>query len=336
MFFFLFDSTDLELLKRVFEKGKLNLPILWDGKDFSKEIREKQLYYLSIIKELVTDDVYKDVQSICSYVLSAVECYLNGSPSLAYNKIDELVKKYLNFFTIGDCINNDLYRVVKVDDNCDYQRKRVFHTPFSLRNSISTNRYSIAGYPCLYLGSNLKLCNNELRYNPYNNFYIASKFRIISDEIKVKFLDLSIKPQDLFSYNSTEDMSVYTYKNYLYVFPVLMTCSYIRNNKNNPFAPEYIVPQLLLECLKNTISINDYNTIIGIKYFSCYSSKMSNKGYNFVFPSYKRQEGRDYCEILNKVFNLTKPVYINEFESVEECQLYIDKLKPYKHAMEVK
>lgn len=48
-----------------------------------------------------------------------------------------------------------------MDDVKPYSRTRVLHTPYNLRSKVSTSRYSIAGYPSLYLGTSLQLCCKE-------------------------------------------------------------------------------------------------------------------------------------------------------------------------------
>lgn len=74
--------------------------------------------------------------------------------------------------------NNDdslkLFHVTSVSNNRPYGRGRVFHTPYNLRSKVSTCRYSIAGYPSLYLGTSLDLCREEIHLNPHQDFALAS------------------------------------------------------------------------------------------------------------------------------------------------------------------
>ena len=336
MFFFFFND-DEKAFHDIFEKLKIDLPIRWDGIDFLQTIKMYMERYIFEVGLLLNDSEIRDVKKIAKLIIKSIEYYLNGSPSLAYSKISRLIDKYLHKFTIINNPSLEYYRIVKVDKNCLYSRERIFHPPYSVRNMISTNRYSIAGYPCLYLSTNLSLCFKEINYNPYDDYYIASKF-ILNNKLdnKTCLLDLSVKPQDIINYSNSKDINLekipYNCKNYLYAFPLIMACSFIRTDKKAPFAPEYIVPQLLLERLKNQFN-NMQKSIIGIKYFSCSSKVNSNMGYNVVFPTYKKKQNNNYCEVLNDVFNLTNPVIVNDYISIDECKHEIDNLNDYGPAM---
>jgi len=327
------------VFQNLFKKLKIDLPIRWDGNDFLKTIKKEMERYIFSVELLLNDGELRDVRNISNLIVDSIEFYLNGSPSLAYTKISALIDDYLEKFTMIDNPDIEYYRIARVNKNCSYGRERIFHPPFSLRNMISTNRYSIAGYPCLYLSSNLNLCFKEIDYNPYEDYYIVSKFKINKNIIdRIEILDLSVKPQDFIDNGSklTNDSEIgkitYNFKNYLYAFPLIMACSFIRTDKNAPFAPEYIVPQLLLERLKNQFK-NKTNSIIGIKYFSCSSVANSKIGYNVVFPTYKKKEYKNYCEVLNNIFDLTKPVIVNDYPSIEDCKKDIDSITEYRAVM---
>ena len=45
----------------------------------------------------------------------------------------------------------------------EYEIEDIFHIPYNLRAKISSNRYSISGYPSLYLSTSLELCKQELK-----------------------------------------------------------------------------------------------------------------------------------------------------------------------------
>ena len=337
MFFFYFDENDAIIFKNIFGGGFFNLPLKWDGKDFLKTIKDYQLEYYKQIN-VFSPELSESILEIQNHIYSAIGAYLNGNPHIAYEKIDELLKKYFSKFTIDEKYNEYMYRMLKVPENIEYERDRIFHIPFSLRNTISTNRYSIAGYPCLYLSSNLSLCAEEIKYNPFEYYYISSKYKITSNKnYKVVLLDLSVRPQDLLLCNKKESDIIfsrkYSHTNYLLCFPLIMACSFVRTNKNNPFAPEYIVPQLVLQWIRNAITSYNEKNVVGIKYFSCSTINASKSGYNIVFPTYMKKEKKDYCVVLNEVLKLTKPVLINDFANLEEAESHINNLKEYKRAM---
>ena len=216
----------------------------------------------------------------------------------------------------------------------------MFHIPYNLRSKVSTSRYSIAGYPSLYLGTSLALCCEEINLDPYKDFALASLFKFgigfeyINADVRV--IELGIKPQDfLQERDSNESYQRFIPNNllkrndvrsaYLLWYPLIASCSFIRTNKNDPFAAEYIIPQLLMQWARNEMCYtqkDDSDKLIGIRYFSCASVKASNMGFNYVFPTSGQQKSAEfpYCSVLAKTFRLTPPVYIHEYDNIRECE----------------
>ena len=112
---------------------------------------------------------------------------------------------------------------------------------------------------------------------------------------------------------------------YLLWYPLIAASSYIRTNKSDPFAAEYIVPQLLMQWVRMEIDFpkyKKYDELIGIRYFSCASTRASEMGFNYVFPTSGQQKSAElpYCSVLTRAFKMTKPVYIHEYRSITDCQ----------------
>ena len=111
-------------------------------------------------------------------------------------------------------------------------------------------------------------------------------------------------------------------------------CIYIRTNKNDPFAAEYIIPQLLMQWVRNEIGTNkgdEYDQLVGIRYFSCASVKASEMGFNYVFPTSGQQKSAElpYCSVLAKAFRLTNPVYIHEYDDIRTCEWRLRDFKDF-------
>lgn len=108
--------------------------------------------------------------------------------------------------------NNDdslkLFHVTSVSNNRPYGRGRVFHTPYNLRSKVSTCRYSIAGYPSLYLGTSLDLCREEIHLNPHQDFALASIFKLERtveySNTNIQVIELGVKPQDFFKHRTLQ------------------------------------------------------------------------------------------------------------------------------------
>lgn len=359
------DISD-DTFKSVLNDKELYLPIRWNGSDFAATLDNLFNHYIKQIELLSSERGHlynpiranvKDIKRVCGLLTKAVTHYLNGFPSKAYTSFERAMKLLMNkplkiyqksvmeqFEIPGDRYRKDddlkLFRVVSVDDNKPYSRIRVFHTPYSLRSKVSTSRYSIAGYPSLYLGTSLALCCEEIHMNPHQNFALASMFKlertIEYTNTNIRVIELGVKPQDFLELNYSNDshdrrISQNLLKDsdirsaYLLWYPLIASCSYIRTNKNDPFAAEYIIPQLLMQWVRNEIGINkgdEYDQLVGIRYFSCASVKASEMGFNYVFPTSGQQKSAElpYCSVLAKAFRLTNPVYIHEYDDIRTCE----------------
>lgn len=354
----IFDISD-QNFKKMFKNNQLYLPIRWDGYNFVSTLEQLyHLYQICIYEVIQKDSVNIDIERIkscCSLIIKSVKYYLNGFPSRAYNQFEGLMRllmrKPLKLYrkSVSEVLGHsgyhdrlNLYRVVGVSDNYPYDRKRVFHTPYNLRSKVSTSRYSIAGYPSLYLGTSIELCQEEVRLNPYDKFSIVSLFKIERNlefcDTEVNVIELGLKPQD-FTEEANMEMSrrhfsrdllndPETKKAYLMWYPLIAACSYIRVNKFDPFAAEYVIPQLMMQWVRSELEekSGSFDKLIGIRYFSCASIRASELGFNYVFPTSGKQEGSlPFCSVLTKAFKLTNPVYIHEYNSVLDCERYLNR-----------
>ena len=82
---------------------------------------------------------------------------------------------------------------------------KLFHV-----TSVSNNRcrYSIAGYPSLYLGTSLDLCREEIHLNPHQDFALASIFKLERtveySRTNIQVVELGVKPQDFFKHRTLQ------------------------------------------------------------------------------------------------------------------------------------
>ena len=345
---------DMSDFKNIFKNTDFHLPIRWNNTDFVKTLHLLYENYQKNIEAYATkyfghmdsgSEIYVDekrIKSICKRIENAVQAYLNGFPSRAFTNFSKILEElqntplriYKNLIIDKQPLDDalPLYRVTCVNDNIPYKRERVFHTPYNLRSKIATTRYSIAGFPSLYLGTSLELCCEEIHMNPHTQFALASRFDWnLSVKKEIRIIDLAIKPQDFLDQESPSHKNNTRYKQikhsllnqadiceaYLLWYPLIAACSYIRVAKNDPFAVEYIIPQLLMQWVRKE---NDHEELVGIRYFSCASVRASDMGFNYVFPTVTKIESSQYCPILAQSFVLTKPHYIHEYDNIERCE----------------
>ena len=367
----LLNISDIEF-RHIFSDEKFHLPIKWNNVDFAHTLKKLlNSYYAKIKNEPLSgscpSNIYTNtykIKKVNSLLVSAVEEYLNGFPGKAFDEFIKLMrilqqtplKVYYkssteHFYPTDRPDPLSLYRVTTVGDNIPYGRNRVFHTPYNMRSKVSTSRYSIAGFPSLYLGTSLELCCEEIQYNPHEQFGLAAKFQLAREfedtNIEIRVVELAIKPQDFLNLERPLDNFAKYGRNvskrvlesaeirsaYLLWYPLIAACSFIRANKKDPFAAEYIIPQLLMQWVRSemasfsTCNHNCHDSIcynhkllIGIRYFSCASARASEMGFNYVFPTSGNQTKEAYCPILSDAFKLTNPHYIQEYENISACE----------------
>lgn len=346
--------------KKIFSNKNLYLPIRWNNGDFAcvlRELFDDYIYTIErggygVICSYNTTVNTREIKRVCTLIVNAVRKYLDGFPGDSFkifNRVMSLLSKtplqtyyksimeQFESHNFHDSLN--LYRVTCVNDNIPYDRNRVFHTPYCLRSKVSTSWYSIAGFPSLYLGTSLELCCEEVNYNPHNQFALASRFQIERNfeynNTEIKVVELAIKPQDFTDERNLLDKYINTRvirreilervavrEAYLLWYPLIAACSFIRANKKDPFAAEYIIPQLLMQWVRKEIETTRQtnNSLIGIRYFSCASMQASDKGFNYVFPASGKQTKYSFCPILSKAFKLTKPHFLHDHPDISSCQ----------------
>lgn len=345
-----------EEFKRVFANKNLFLPIRWNGSDFVSTLQKLYSDYIDLLFRFCPEEIAEKVRIVCSKIIDSINHYLYGFPAKAYYDFERLMNQLMkqplklyekSFYELFNTTYNDpldLFRVVGVSDNRKYNRTRVFHTPYNLRSLVSTSRYSIAGFPSLYLGTSIDLCREEVRLNPYDKFEIASLFKLDRDwyesSIEINVIELALKPQDFINENINEGntnritnrqfpnrflRSNIVQSAYVIWYPLIAACSYIRVNKSDPFAVEYIIPQFLMQWVRT--EMRAFDKLIGVRYFSCASDRASELGFNYVFPTSGEQiiPTFPFCRVLSKAFVLTEPVYIHEFDCVRNCEKFLKK-----------
>ena len=348
-----------------------DLPIRWGDGDFYAEADGLFSRYQTAVRRQFPSRKAENaafqaqLARVCELVLDALGESLHGLPARAYARVKELMglleqsPLYANVAELEPSALTTgpvpLYRVVRVEENKVFPRKRIFHPPYSLRRRIATNRYSIAGFPSLYLATTVELADLENGLFSHRQPAIAARFSLNTNYIRtieqsIRILDLSWTPQALADPGSAEKIKenrkrfedlvdasdrisgssakvLCAPERYLLRYPLLAACSYIRV-KREGFAPEYILPQLLTQWLRQELDAE----LVGIKYFSCYTEHAATLGANYCFPAtgdtILRDKGGEesYCPVLNEAFLLTEPVFLPNYGSEKAVQDALDRL----------
>lgn len=303
-----------------------NLPLQRTTDDFEgyiDEIFEKYLFALEDIYDEITEyNIIREIDLINVKVLSneikqSISEYYKGYPSEAYGVLEQVINSNLmsegylhSIMTIFDTIVEPLYKMRQGNDYV-YSEEEMFHIPFNKRGLVSTNRYSIPGLPCVYLGSTPLTCWEEL--SKPNLDSVQTSLFIKKD---VSYLDLSTPPKAIIgrlieahqANGTSENEMEKIYKHltsYIVLWPLMAACSIRVKNAKDSFKPEYIFPQLLLQWIRRS----DFD---GVCYFSTkisnYTMETAGLYRNFAFPVQDSKKAEGYCSILKEKFDITDAV----------------------------
>lgn len=238
-----------------------------------------------------------------SMIDKIVETYCNGDVSGALHIMHELLfdaKTGEYNFSIYDwgktrgksgSTGTVSYRMRANDNYERYTREELFHAPFDNLKNVGTQRYSMIGFPCLYLGESLYNCWEEIKRPDLEKVNFA---RFVHYE-KLELLDLVFPPD----YKSEKDFIQAA---------IVMMCSKNVSDDDAKFKYEYVFPQLILQSM---IENKRYKGIryLSTKYISGKSLFPNNADImmNYVIPVKAVTSSTKYCQVLSSIFKLTEP-----------------------------
>lgn len=295
-----------------------------DASDFLEYIRSTFHEYHENIAKLSTpyfeaSHVTRS-RALTDGIIEAIENYYNGSPYNAYesiinaiNTVSQDLEKIIEGALWATDNDENLFRM-RCSDNRLRTIEEMCHAPFELRHHIATQRYSIPGYPSLYLASSVYVAWKELRQPPQKDKIYTVR---MTGAEKLKVMDFSYTPRYLFGvYNivagKCHEREEKYIASYIVCWPLIASCAVISKFSNAAFKPEYIVPQLLLQAIRNNAISGAFD---GIKYFSMSATHLElekQRLHNYVFPV-KASKPNGLCDFVKKSFKSTSPLSWSDF-----------------------
>lgn len=240
------------------------------------------------------------IESAIKNIKKCVDYYLKGRIYSSYVSFNRYWDKQWDNIGLNTKIlqldTNEIFYKLRKKEETPFERKDFFHVPFDKRGKIGNNRYSISGYPCLYLGRSIYTCWEEIR-RPDSSDIVASAFKI---EKALRLLDLRLQSANKSSANEMD---------YWALLPYILASS-IRVHNDDVFKPEYIIPQLLLHTVVKNRKKYGYDGVIftstrrNVKYDDEKMELYDNIAIPVMSNRYK-----SYCKILASYFTETEPVY---------------------------
>lgn len=292
-----------------------------DPADFRVVLKRELDNYVNLMKcmreeHILSDANVEEVEHICKKINEIVKSLFQGLHSRAFKQLANLLGGQKNEPALGNSIltylfkadEKPLYRMRKMDNRRDVIYTDLFHIPLNKRGIVNTNRFSAPGYPCLYLGTSIYACWEELGRPSMSQSMVAR----LSNNVDLCLLDLRIPTQQQFSAHIID---------YVRAYPLIIACSVKVKDSNALFKPEYSIPQLLMEyIINNNVNHKVEDRISGIYYTSVF--KNNDFGYgidkleNIVVPVQSPLTSKKYCRKLCQMFSLSKPT-CDEIEQIK-------------------
>ncbi len=270
--------------------------------DFRKHLDKIFNSYLKLLDKVAEserlnewDDIKKKNKELIDGISESIRLYYEGRHSCAFKQLNEHIAPKSWGVILFE--NHDFYRMRMFDEAEIHDRNGMFHIPFNKRTIVKTQRYSAPGYPCLYLGKSAYICWEEMLRPNLDKCYV-SRFHSANH---IFVFDLSLPAKSRLKIDKM-------FRFDLLRFPLVIACMVKVAKPKDPFKPEYIIPQLLMEWVIE--QRDDNQNLMGIAYHSVHKSNDFNfslaKSVNLAIPAFLPAKG-DYSMRLCEMFQVTEP-----------------------------
>lgn len=293
---------------------KLNNLYLLDDINCSitKRIENQRLNLINIInnsflKETVDLSKINDAYNAAN---KCIEEYLKGHTANAIKEIDiffksennsKLYLKNVPFSNPGDL---SAFRMRSSDFYELYSKEEMMHIPEGKRFRVGNQRFSVSGFPCLYLGSSIYCCWEELNRPDIEKFNVVK----IQNKRLLKCIDLTLPYFDRENIKDCNNI-------YKIILPLL--CSLKVQHKDGVFKEEYIIPQAFLSLMityrkRSNTEMYDLMGLHAIKYTSTiYNTnkdmfKQKELMTNYVIPILGEEFKNGLCKYIVENYEITE------------------------------
>lgn len=306
---------------RLYEKITTMVPIKSDEqKDFRDIVSHNLKEYYVSVKQLDVDErpynwdeVKKRLKQLIDGINRAIESEYKGTRHSAFASIKNQLDGYKTQKTEikGLALNETIHKInkgtvaykmrkVSLDEQRKLKREDMFHIPLDKRGLVETQRYSVPGYPCIYLAHRIYGCWEEMG-RPDFGTVMVSKFET---QKELKLLDLRIPSKELWENDMVRC---------ILIFPLVIASMVQVKNSKDTYKPEYLIPQLLTEWVISKNRDKKGEEILGIVYTSAQKNDdfdFPEDSYdNYAIPVLKPLGSNKYCKRLKDYFKLTSPTY---------------------------
>lgn len=180
-------------------------------------------------------DFIRDLQAVADITKNVLQISIRSFHEEAFDKLRKFFEAddafYLKMFPQLIFEQGRLFRIRSglIKQNADSDGE-MFHIPFEKRYLVNTQRFSIPGYPALYLAGSFFTAWCELDKPQLDNL----TYVFFQPKEKIYFLDLGLP--------YTKSPEIWELYELFVMYPILMACMTRVRYSNAPFKPEYLMP----------------------------------------------------------------------------------------------
>jgi hypothetical protein len=284
-----------------------------------------------------------EIKYICNQIVEIGHTIRAGKTKQAYLDATELFNElqsileadqsWTQYFGYYCRIRSGDFRIKPCDDSKS-KKTELFHIKDHQRGLIKSFRYSISGYPCLYLAGSYQLAWYECEM-PTKFSYCEFQFQC-DEENRIKLFDMSKRPRPVLEIvftvlsnqrdNTEIRQRIFDYLlNYILCYPLFAACSLKVISKNINYIEEYVLPQMFMQWIQEN---GEYDGVIYNS--SAYTSLIRGiSAKNIALPAKKfRSDG--LCEYLTSKLLVSDIGYLDVSEEFEKYKVLIQQLDEYK------
>ena len=261
---------------------------------------------LTFVSDIKTHGASSKIVSIINdytqRIIASIELYYQGNLVDAQLVINDIISEFGDKAPAVTDINSSIafpgggpdysevqfFRARLSENVVEFSANEMLHIPFNMRHIVKSERFSIPGLPCLYLGNSSYACWVEMGCPADHRFNVAP---LILDNSQ-RVLNLTVSMSNLFAFGEelsamTEDDAENHVIDLLKLMILTLCTSYKVEEANRNFKSEYIIPQMIMLACKsrNLDGITYYSKQISYEGFAC------TVGVNLVlFATYNGEE----------------------------------------------
>lgn len=275
----------------------------------SGEIVDASLRIKRLLARIIEED--KETGFIKSDLDKNYCARMSANYPFLYNKTnDQLINRLLEHDLTFFRARKDYY----------FDYKEMYHIPLDKRDLVGTERFSVPGIPCFYMGASIYDIWLEMGRPPYSDFNVSA-IKLTESGKKLQILNLTATPYLLLGVNNIVgnvheiEKNISLVRALLRIYPLVIATS-IRNKKpRGKFRTDYIVSHLIMMSIKD----------LGIDGVAYLSKRIENFGedyampqlVNIALPAFEESKiNSKYGTICEKI-EITRAANYEEFLSLE-------------------